>query len=70
MQYSCQYKATDTSVSIKINYAGNNAKSMHVSVEDSLKKLRTSYIDILYVHIWEWGTRFVQSVSAFRMTSD
>ena len=23
---------------------------MHVSVEDSLKKLRTNYIDILYVH--------------------
>ena len=23
---------------------------MHVSVEDSLKKLRTTYIDILYVH--------------------
>ena len=23
---------------------------MHVSVEESLKKLRTTYIDILYVH--------------------
>ena len=23
---------------------------MHISVEDSLKKLRTDYIDILYVH--------------------
>ena len=23
---------------------------MHISVEDSLKKLRTNYIDILYVH--------------------
>lgn len=29
---------------------GNNAKSLYVSVEASLKKLRTSYIDILYVH--------------------
>ena len=25
-------------------------KSLHLSVEESLKKLRTSYIDILYVH--------------------
>lgn len=25
-----------------------------VSVEASLKKLRTSYIDILYVHWWDW----------------
>ncbi|VDB94324.1 unnamed protein product [Peniophora sp. CBMAI 1063] len=55
-KYSIQYKKTDPSVAIKINYGGNNVKSMHVSVEDSLKKLRTSYIDILYVHVWEWGT--------------
>ena len=25
-------------------------KSLHLSIEESLKKLRTSYIDILYVH--------------------
>ena len=25
-------------------------KSLHISVEQSLKKLRTDYIDILYVH--------------------
>lgn len=34
----------------KTQYGGNNKKSMRISVEDSLKKLRTSYIDILYVH--------------------
>jgi len=27
-----------------------------MSVEASLKKLRTSYIDILYVHWWDWET--------------
>ena len=56
MQYSIPYKRTDTSVSIKTNYGGNNVKSMHVSVEHSLKKLRTSYIDILYVHFWDFET--------------
>ncbi|KAJ7661479.1 Aldo/keto reductase [Mycena polygramma] len=40
----------------KVNYVGNNVKSMHISVEASLKKLRTSYIDILYVHWWDWDT--------------
>ena len=35
---------------MKANYVGNNIKSMHVSVEESLKKLRTNYIDIFYVH--------------------
>lgn len=29
---------------------------MHISVEASLKKLRTTYIDILYVHWWDWST--------------
>lgn len=35
---------------MKSTFVGNNVKSMHVSVEASLKKLRTSYIDILYLH--------------------
>ena len=29
---------------------------MKVSVEQSLKKLKTSYIDILYLHWWEYTT--------------
>ena len=29
---------------------------MHVSVEASLQKLRTNYIDILYVHWWDFVT--------------
>lgn len=29
---------------------GNNMKALHLSVAASLKKLRTDYIDILYVH--------------------
>jgi len=37
-------------------YTGNNAKSLHLSVEASLKKLRTTYIDLLYVHWWDWDT--------------
>ncbi|EMD37868.1 hypothetical protein CERSUDRAFT_136772, partial [Gelatoporia subvermispora B] len=33
---------------------GSNVKSLQVSVDASLKKLRTSYIDILYVHDWDF----------------
>lgn len=29
---------------------------MHMCVEASLKKLRTTYIDILYVHWWDYET--------------
>ena len=36
----------------KVNYQGNHRKSLHLSVEDSLKKLQTSYIDLLYLHMY------------------
>lgn len=55
-KYTTNYKRSDANAHVKVNYTGNNLKSMHVSVEASLKKLRTSYIDILYVHWWDFGT--------------
>ncbi|KAJ5770259.1 aryl-alcohol dehydrogenase AAD14 [Penicillium nucicola] len=39
-----------------VNYAGNHKKSLYLSVEDSLTKLQTKYIDLLYVHWWDWTT--------------
>ncbi|KAL2356743.1 aldo/keto reductase [Cryomyces antarcticus] len=39
---------------IQVNFGGNSSKSLHVSLEASLKKLRTSYIDLLYVHWWDF----------------
>jgi aryl-alcohol dehydrogenase-like predicted oxidoreductase len=36
---------------------------MHLSVEASLKKLRTSYIDILYVHWWDWDTSVEEAMN-------
>ncbi|KAJ5683031.1 Norsolorinic acid reductase B [Penicillium macrosclerotiorum] len=41
---------------IQANFVGNNTKSMRVSVNASLKKLRTDYIDLLYVHWWDFST--------------
>ncbi|KAK0213857.1 Aldo/keto reductase [Armillaria fumosa] len=55
-KYTTGYKRGDNAVTQKVNYVGNNAKSMHISVEASLKKLRTSYIDILYLHWWDYET--------------
>ncbi|RPD67492.1 Aldo/keto reductase [Lentinus tigrinus ALCF2SS1-7] len=43
----------DESIAQKVNYCGNNIKSLRLSVETSLKRLRTSYIDILYIHYWD-----------------
>lgn len=41
---------------VMANYQGNGSKSLHISVEASLKKLKTDYIDILYVHWWDFST--------------
>ena len=40
----------------KTHFVGNSAKSLHNSVEASLKNLRTDYIDILYLHWWDYTT--------------
>lgn len=41
------------------SYIGNSMKSLHISVGQSLKKLRTDYIDILYVHWVRSASRVV-----------
>ncbi|KAI0114767.1 Aldo/keto reductase [Daldinia grandis] len=41
---------------IMINFTGNGSKSLHLSVHASLEKLQTSYIDLLYVHWWDFST--------------
>ena len=45
-------------------FVGNHAKSMHNSVTDSLKKLRTDYIDIFYLHWWDYTTSIEEVMDA------
>ena len=42
---------------IQANFSGNGTKSMKMSLEASLKKLQTSYVDILYLHWWDSSTK-------------
>ncbi|KAI0071566.1 Aldo/keto reductase [Panus rudis PR-1116 ss-1] len=55
-KYTTNFKRGDGTIKQKSNYVGNNVKSLHISVEASLKKLRTDYIDILYLHWWDYDT--------------
>lgn len=57
-QYTTNWKrgASFKDLPQKTHYVGNSLKSLHISVEASLKKLRTDYIDILYVHWWDYTT--------------
>lgn len=38
------------------NLGGNSRKAMMRTVEDSLKRLNTDYIDVLYLHMWDFMT--------------
>jgi aryl-alcohol dehydrogenase-like predicted oxidoreductase len=49
-KYSTTYKSHEKG-KIQSNYGGNGTKSLRVSAEESLKKLQTSYIDLLYLHV-------------------
>jgi len=63
-KYSTNFKRGQDDITHKVNYSGNHAKSLRVSVEASLKKLRTSYIDILYVHWWDWTASVEEIMNA------
>ncbi|KAG7439436.1 Aldo/keto reductase [Guyanagaster necrorhizus] len=55
-KYTMNFKRGNHSIQQKVNYIGNGNKSLHISVKNSLTKLRTDYIDILYVHWWDFET--------------
>ncbi|KAK7441392.1 putative aryl-alcohol dehydrogenase aad14 [Stygiomarasmius scandens] len=63
-KYTSGYKKNDPSIKQKVQYVGNNAKSLHLSVEASLKKLRTSYLDLLYVHWWDFDSSVQEVMDA------
>ncbi|MDE8651113.1 aldo/keto reductase [Novosphingobium album (ex Liu et al. 2023)] len=47
------------------NAAGNSRKNMVRSVEASLKRLGTDYIDLLYLHMWDFRTPVDEILRAF-----
>lgn len=55
-KYTTCYRSGYGENEITVNTSGNSAKSLHTSVHASLKKLKTDYIDLLYVHWWDYTT--------------
>ncbi|MEM9731717.1 MAG: aldo/keto reductase, partial [Myxococcota bacterium] len=46
------------------NTAGNHRKNLVRSIEDSLARLRTDYIDLLWVHAWDDQTPYEETMRA------
>jgi len=47
------------------NASGNHRKNMIQAVEDSLRRLQTDYIDLLYLHVWDGRTPVEEILRAF-----
>ncbi|POY71518.1 hypothetical protein BMF94_5439 [Rhodotorula taiwanensis] len=66
-KYTTNYKMHAIGKNEAVNFGGNHKKSLHLSVRDSLKKLQTDYIDILYVHWWDWTTSIKEVMDSLHM---
>lgn len=47
------------------NGGGNSRKNMVQTVEDSLKRLQTDYLDLLYLHMWDYTTPVEEVLRGF-----
>ncbi|KAL5332211.1 NADP-dependent oxidoreductase domain-containing protein [Aspergillus crustosus] len=55
-KFGPDYRAHELGKGLAVNYSGNHKRSLHMSVRDSLRKLQTTWIDILYLHTWDYTT--------------
>ncbi|KAJ0417103.1 NADP-dependent oxidoreductase domain-containing protein [Aspergillus carlsbadensis] len=55
-KFTTDYRSYELGKGNAPNHCGNHKRSLHMSLRDSLKKLQTEWIDILYVHWWDYTT--------------
>lgn len=55
-KFTTPYRSYELGKGKTVNYSGNHKRSIHLSVRDSLRKLQTDYIDLLYLHWWDHTT--------------
>ncbi len=51
----------------KANHGGNSRRSLHMSVHESLRRLQTDWIDILYVHWWDYTASIEEVVDSLHI---
>jgi aryl-alcohol dehydrogenase-like predicted oxidoreductase len=66
-KFTTSYRTWEVGKGKSVNFCGNHRKSLHLSVRDSLKKLQTDYIDLLYVHWWDWTTSIEELMDALHV---
>ncbi|KAK5050798.1 putative aryl-alcohol dehydrogenase aad14 [Exophiala bonariae] len=66
-KYTTPYRSWELGKGKTVNYSGNHKRSLHLSVRDSLKKLQTDYIDLLYLHWWDHTTSIEEIMDALHI---
>jgi aryl-alcohol dehydrogenase-like predicted oxidoreductase len=66
-KYTMPYKTYSMGKQYSINYSGNHKKAMNISLRDSLAKLGTEYIDILYLHFWDFSTSIEEIIDSLHI---
>ncbi len=63
-RYVLATKYTPTRDRTDLNAAGNHRKNLVLSLERSLRRLRTDYLDLLWVHVWDRHTPIEETMRA------
>ncbi|KZT58609.1 Aldo/keto reductase [Calocera cornea HHB12733] len=63
-KYTIGYRRPRGDAKTYTNYTGNHKKSLLLSLRDSLEKLQTPYVDILYLHWWDYTTSIPEVMRA------
>lgn len=66
-KYSSNYRSHELGKNESVNFGGNSKRAMHLSVRDSLKKLQTGFIDIFYVHWWDYTTSIEEVMNSLHI---
>ncbi|CAG8464215.1 775_t:CDS:10 [Gigaspora rosea] len=66
---STKYSLNDTAmmpnVKFNPNAGGNHRKSLVENLDESLKRLGTGYVDLLYLHLWDFRTPIEEVMRSF-----
>jgi len=66
-KYTTPYRDYELGKAAAPNYSGNHKRSLHMSVRDSLRKLQTDFIDILYLHWWDHSTSIEEIMNSLHI---
>ncbi|KAI0537913.1 aryl-alcohol dehydrogenase [Xylaria digitata] len=66
-KFTNDYKSYERGKGKVVNSCGNHKRSLHMSLRDSLTKLQTDYVDILYLHWWDWTTSIEEVMDALHL---